>query len=68
MAADKFKVTVTIPRRDTFHGYWAAQRFFATGVNRVEVTAEEKKAIEADQARGLPIAIADGWPKDEPKK
>lgn len=66
--ADKIKVTVIIPAREGFSGYWAAQRFFATGVNKAEVTPEEKRAIEADQALGLPIAISEGWPKDEPAK
>lgn len=66
--ADKIKVTVTVPKREGFSGFWAAQRFFASGTTKAEITPEEKRAIEADQAIGLPIAISDGWPKDEPAK
>jgi hypothetical protein len=65
--ADKIKATITVVRREGFLGFWSARRFFAQGQSLVELTAEEKRSIEADSALGLPIALAEGWPKTEAK-
>jgi hypothetical protein len=55
--AEKIRATVTVVARESYPGFWSAQRFFENGSHVVELTPEEKKQLEIDAALGLPISV-----------
>jgi hypothetical protein len=67
MADAKIRATVTVVPREGYSGFWSCQRFFANGSHVVEITAEEKRSIDADARLGLPIAVGPA-PIDEKAK
>lgn len=58
------KVTISIPVRQGFPGYWALQKFFAPGTHEVEVTEAQLAELKADpvlkvmdEAEAAPAAV-----------
>src|SRR5689334_21189122 len=63
-AAEKIPVTVVVPKREEFKGYWSLGRsrpgkgvHFEAGRTDLEVTAEELKELREDEVAGHLIVI-----------